>query len=236
MLIISKFHDYYDTAIGYGGVDKSVVYNRKEEEIDTRNPDKFMWGRRPWRKSGEFDSKKYRHKWDTLAIAFCGQLYPLVRITREPTYWTGENITSYLYSRKAVEDYQTKYSKGPIKSKSHVYWRYSVKLSDKVLDKVFDLNTWSKFADINRERRCPIILIKDEELTLDPCLKDYGFQTLFNPFIAFQEIHMYLSGVLGIPEKEIVEVSNEIQRDKKGFDNWSFKRHPGGKKRKKKNA
>ena len=33
MLIISKFHDYYDSAIAYG-VDKECVYNRKTEIID----------------------------------------------------------------------------------------------------------------------------------------------------------------------------------------------------------
>jgi hypothetical protein len=25
------FHDYYDTAIGYGGIDKTCVYKRKEK-------------------------------------------------------------------------------------------------------------------------------------------------------------------------------------------------------------
>jgi hypothetical protein len=34
MLIISKFKDYYDTAIGVGGIDKSLVYQRITTEIE----------------------------------------------------------------------------------------------------------------------------------------------------------------------------------------------------------
>ena len=34
MLIISKFHDYYDCIIRTTGVDKSVIYKRTTEEID----------------------------------------------------------------------------------------------------------------------------------------------------------------------------------------------------------
>jgi len=35
MLIVKKYHDYYDSAIGYGGVDKTCVYERvSKEELD----------------------------------------------------------------------------------------------------------------------------------------------------------------------------------------------------------
>lgn len=40
---------------------------------------------------------------------------------------------------------------------------------------------------------------------------------------------MYLSGVLGCCEKETVDISDESQKYKKGFDDKSFK-HRGGKK------
>jgi len=38
MLICSKFHDYYDSIVAFG-IDKTVVYPRKDNEIEIRFQD-----------------------------------------------------------------------------------------------------------------------------------------------------------------------------------------------------
>ena len=49
-------------------------------------------------------------------------------------------------------------------------------------------------------------------------------------FTAFQEIQMYISGVLGTGEKEIIEVEDKYKIPQHGFNKWSFRREPTKKK------
>jgi hypothetical protein len=57
---------------------------------------------------------------------------------------------------------------------------------------------------------------------------------IFSSITAFQEIHMYLGGVLGFGTPHVPVPDNRTMRDIKGFDNWSFKKRPSEKKRRKK--
>lgn len=55
-----------------------------------------------------------------------------------------------------------------------------------------------------------------------------------DPFTAFQEISMFLGGVLKRTEVDTVDIGDEAMRDEKGFDEWSFKRHKDDVKKKRK--
>lgn len=71
---------------------------------------------------------------------------------------------------------------------------------------------------------------REDILVKDPVLQDIGFPSVMDPFTAFQELTMWL-GAQARPEKDLVEISDEIMRDEKGFDEWSFKnKAPGAKK------
>jgi hypothetical protein len=62
---------------------------------------------------------------------------------------------------------------------------------------------------------------------INPLLKDYEFYKVFDTFQAFQEVQMFLSGVLGRGEKEIVEVQDKYKITQHGFDyKWSFRKKP----------
>jgi len=68
---------------------------------------------------------------------------------------------------------------------------------------------------------------------LNPPLITYEFYQMFTPPIAFQEIQMYLQGVIGNKEKKIVEISDKDKLLQHGYDlKWSF-RNPCGPRRKK---
>ena len=74
----------------------------------------------------------------------------------------------------------------------------------------------SSFRDVNPNRiRC----------TLNPELKQDNFQKIKVPAEAFQEISMYLGNQLARQPDPIANVSDDILRDEKGFDKWSFRRH-----------
>ncbi|EGR2227507.1 hypothetical protein QX249_12815 [Vibrio parahaemolyticus] len=62
------------------------------------------------------------------------------------------------------------------------------------------------------------------DVVLNPILKEFQFAKVVEPCLAFQEIEMYLSGVMGAGDKPMIEISDEDKRDAKGFDDWSFKK------------
>ena len=57
-------------------------------------------------------------------------------------------------------------------------------------------------------------------------LKPHNFVRVFDPYAAFQEISMYLGGVLGTNNPPIPHVSDEDLSAAKGFDKWSFRKEP----------
>ena len=57
------------------------------------------------------------------------------------------------------------------------------------------------------------------------------FYKVIDAFTAFQEISMFIGGVLGIGEKEIVEIEDKYKIGQHGFDKWSFRKEPSKKKR-----
>ena len=72
----------------------------------------------------------------------------------------------------------------------------------------------------------------NEVFITNPTLKDYEFYKVQDSFTAFQEIQMFLGGVLGKGEKEIVEIEDKYKISQHGFDNKSFRRDKAnGKKR-----
>ena len=73
---------------------------------------------------------------------------------------------------------------------------------------------------------------KGRYLYKDPILKNCGFQSIVDPFTAYQEIDMFLGNDLAGQHDPIMPVGGDlIVRDSKGFDEWSFKTVPGTKMR-----
>ena len=89
-----------------------------------------------------------------------------------------------------------------------------------------------------RELNTPVFIYDSERrkprtsdaLTIDPILKDYEFYKVVDAFQAFQEISMFIGGVLGRGEKEIIVVEDKYKIAQHGFDKWSFRKEPETKK------
>jgi hypothetical protein len=61
---------------------------------------------------------------------------------------------------------------------------------------------------------------------INPLLKNYEFFKMFDSFQAFQEVSMFIGGVLGKGEKEITEVADKYKITQHGFNKWSFRKEP----------
>ena len=81
-----------------------------------------------------------------------------------------------------------------------------------------------------RESKTPIFVYdtyrRDDAFIINPILKDYEFYKVVDAFTAFTELQMFISGVLGVGEKEIVEIEDKYKIGQHGFDKWSFRKEP----------
>ena len=221
MKIYSKFTDYYDHATGYYPSD--IVWKRytKMDNI----------------KDGIFNSD-YSNKTnivlnniskipgsvkagDLFVIGFCGKVYIVVS-----EYNNNNLIGSYIK---------------PLKKEDFNFWGYYI------YTEWMQKYSGQDLSDIFIDIKSPIFIIKNKcsgyslskrnnygySLIINPCLRDFGLQSVFNPVQAYQEIEMFLSNQMVMVDDPDIKRSNELIRDSKGFDNWSFKQH-GPKKRKRK--
>lgn len=229
MLIVSKFYDYYDTAATYG-VDKTIVYNRKQGDF-TYTYEKGSGHAQPnrWEKHQPWRLRLKNYKdlpdyIDSFIIGFCGKFYPLYVFQngaeREFIY-NKDEVLSKLKDLDLLSDYGWDRNRNLL---SHSY-----------IEAFFDEKKLNYLLPLFMEHKTPIFMLKDTRmgclLSLSPALKDYKFGKVMPAPQCFQEIQNYISGVLGTGERDIVDISNEMQAAKKGYDKWSFRTMPGDSKK-----
>lgn len=232
MLIVSKFRDYYDTASIYG-IDKTCVYKRLEQII---NKAEKSYERSHWPLEEEFEIIKasgcYKYKIFKYVIGFCGDMYPVVIIYKSMPM--GSDIFSF-FSNDKLKQFLVD-EKVPTRTRYSWYGEKEFKVaSDKGMSNFFDQNTWIKLKKYFADHHCPIFVYgrtyedpRKTSLVLNPSLKKLGFMKVKDPQTAFQEVYMYLSGVLGAPMKPTKSIDDKTMAASKGHDGeFSFKKPPG---------
>lgn len=229
MLISSKFHDYYDTAMTYG-IDKECIYNRNTEEKDFKI-------KLPYRIHDIYVDKNTKADIEPLIIGFCGKIYPCIKISYTafiglPLNYTDEFIFDLETARKRLRELGIDLTRKN-------FWYENYLDSAKGLDNFYN-KSYSFLEPAFRESNTPVFLIKIKSafqvrFIVNPVLKDYKFMKVVDPYSAFQQIYQYLAGVLGNKEVDIVKISDKDMLQQKGFDKYSFKTLKGDKKPRKKN-
>lgn len=239
MYIISKNKDYYDGVVGTVGMDKTLVYEREIIEIEDSKdmPKEFQPSRNSsWshRRDNHFlnlscmntDSKKYENN-EFFLVGFCGKLYLgwkfhyKVKERDETGMIVEVPKTDIIYGYENAKDYL-----------KDGYWKSNIKE---------DIDYVLSYEPINifRELKTPVFVYDNSEsnyrhrvsrtssmLIINPVLKNYEFYKVVDSFTAFQEISMFIGGVLGIGEKEIIQVEDKYKIPQHGFDKWSFRKEP----------
>jgi hypothetical protein len=249
MRIISKFKDYYDCVQAYG-MDQTILYVRnKEIEKGTKGLPRcsnlYFWSEDPLFKCDDF------------IIGFCGKVYGAVRLRKNGTNnevfcHSIEAVDKYFkenLTEKQLNEYYGKRTGAlyvPYVRHRYTYSSY--------FDKVE--GSRNLYEHLFIEKKCPIFVmgnslterntegIKVESeiyqydergkqgcILYNPVLKEFDFFKVFDPHTAYQEIFMYVAGVLATPMKPIPEISDDDMRDVKGFDKWSFRKEPSKKKK-----
>lgn len=244
MYIIGKKSekDYYDGVAGTTGIDKTIVYERCMRELENEEQPKIFQGKRGFRgmdyRENPFHAigyhhlkKEYRHLYEDHAffiIGFCGKLYLGWKFYER----TGDDTKDFT----TRITYDVEYVKSILEPHS-----FHGNLEDSI-NYIFNF----KPIEIFRELNVPIFVYDDDwkraymysdiynhhshKFIINPILKEYEFGRIFDAYQAFQEISMFLSGVLGNKEKEIVQVADKYKIAQHGFDKWSFRKEPQDKK------
>jgi hypothetical protein len=233
MLIVSDFHDFYDSCSATG-VDKTVVFQRKKkiEAIDLNDL------KLPYTEScrSKIRGQFFFYTIRKMVVGFCGGLYPLVCVEKlderkelfeKVVFYKPEDLYSYLDSEKIQIDGRFSY-----------FSDFEIKNREK-MNKFFLKTTWKKLEFLFRQKNLATFLIgrgisknnSDHEVTLlsNPRLFELNFMKVKDPFSAYQEIYMFISGFLGVPEKKQLKISDKDMAASKGHDSpYSFKKPPGG--------
>lgn len=209
MRIISKFHDFYDS-IQRTGMDREVVYVRETKEITINQVSKIILDRYS---SGWSTSMRY--------LGFCGHIYKCYVLTHanedNKYFWDFDEFKAEAMRLQAASSYDF----------GRRWWKSSYDQ--------FNEEDPSKLIELFHEHQVPIFEIRHSsernkhKLILNPCLKEYKFQTLKDPYSTYQDIFQYVAGVLNSRENKMVEISDEDKIHKHGFDKWSFRKMPNKK-------
>lgn len=249
MRIISKFHDYYD-GIQSVGYDPHLTYHRVQHDlrIGLKNKDfyrkydssdfvmpeglpsfseSFLIHVNPRNNYGLRDTRFMTSDGYLYLIGFCGKYYLTLRESVRNRDYT--STVEFLYDKdSAVRFFSTYHNKNVHKSVFDVLGECSVSPFSDPLEPFRVLNA-PVFCIELRDKYS--IFVHGKELTVNPELDSMQFYRMFDAYSAYQEIAMFLSGVLGWPENATVQISDEDMRDAKGFDKWSFKTMPTKRKR-----
>ncbi len=166
-------------------------------------------------------------------IGFCGKIYPVTALYHEDQYDShGNELRTFCYTIEEVDEFINK------------------EQDKKTLKRYYDNKEWGWFRQKcvkeffekakpfrNRYEKMfvdsghPIFVFdtwqnKDYKyrLTYNRVLKDLKFFKIFPIALAYQEIAMYLGGILGQANPTIPEISNEDKISSKGFDKYSFRK------------
>ncbi len=248
MYIISKFNDYYDGAVGMG-IDKTIIYQRHLKAMSIpEHIRKTIDEDHGWNSSftDRYSDKipKGRYNTSIIVVGFCGKLYLGLKCTKQ--IWGRNEFDVYtdLYKthitydleriREIIKQYDKDrkgYEKKWYKSKSELFENYLLRFNAIDPTEWFrELNTpifvWGTPKDIDRWRYIDQDLDKNN-FFVNASLKDYEFAKVIDPYTAFQEVYMYIGGVLGVNKDGTEIPATEKQKvAQHGMDKWSFRKPP----------
>lgn len=246
MRIISSFKDYYD-GVQRQGYDAQHPYVRKTEVIEIQNNEDFPfggWVGRGYRSSDEVSL-------DNCSVIIVAGM-PFLR--KEITYLQNDGIqrvvcSESFYNADSMEKRVKQLDPDFNKSGTNERWMRWGRRHD-LNEHIKELRTFptpdhkTKAQALCAKYKTPIIEIRYDHpkdghsnswkirgyIVLNPMLNIRGFAHAMDPFTIYQELAMYVSGVLGAPANPMVDVSEKVMVKKKGFDpTYGFRKRPSDK-------
>lgn len=226
-------HDYYDSALAYGHDETVVLVREKDKTIAGKVAAQHgLVQPLPYGIENNYRSE-FTCETEPVTVVLAGKIYTGIRIgvwpNSRPRSLTGERpyvMNEYVWTKAALDEIMSTY--GFNNTRSYLYW---TRARAEPLDRYFEPRMVSPEAYnyLVKERISILVSVRernDETVwKVNPdCLKDIGFPRVMDPYTIFQELDMWVSGVLGMPANAMVEVSNDTKIHKHGFDKTSFRK------------
>jgi len=252
MKIIGRIHDYYDGAIAYGA-DNSLVFLRETTQQDDTVLDiitKILtdkgidatsyYGKRALNLPCFGDSISTQLNIEI--IGFCGKLYAGIRligrienkdalpiVVNEVFYPTN----GYHKLQETLSQIDEKYSVKYFKTATSMFGPQKYSNFERQC-KVIDALWGNELTDVFVKMNAPYFCVKYSQSNLMryagtqtvesiPVLKNSNFYKVKDSYQAFQEISMYLGGVLPRQAPELVDISDKDRIEQHGFNKLSFR-------------
>jgi hypothetical protein len=224
MKIIAKYKDYYD--IGQRSFDDTILYVRVPERImssndpsDYANFSDLIGHAFTYRDSTR--GRLIEITIHTVTIIFCGKVYPSVEMS---TYGVSD-ADGYHYSFDSLEAALAKFGLD-FKTISRTSFPRNLNSI-----KEYFSNNQNVHSDLCAEYKSPIVTITNGRynhvsVTKNDILSQYQFFKVLDPYSAFQELEMFLGGIMAPENKKMIEISDRYKIEEHGFDKWSFKKAP----------
>jgi len=240
MLIVSDKHDYYDSVMRLG-VDKTCVYTRKmAERFDDEPEYKGIFSVKPPIAMTYLVTclDRFRNQIGNIRVEktgyifFCGSCYPFLNLHSSDargynkhsvfafSQQEADRFVDFFGTRKDIEEYN---KKSRITGADITYDR-PLPLRRQNVRAVFSniIRRDNKIVDFHHKVDSPIVVFdfffRNHKITVNPVLKDYEFYKVLDPYTTFQELSMFVSGVMGGRAPKMEKVSDEVRLEKHGFD------------------
>lgn len=228
MRIISDFRDYYDSAAAYG-VDMERVYARKARTEIIKTKDCSLITEMP-RVDVLIPAFRTRsEKADGILLCVAGKLYPFYSRIVRPPYQNPYQVNSF---QKEFSD------NVKLSCYTGSSWFQDTYAS---AEKWVKDNTGRDVGHINDMYKSPLVLIHvDKHVTtnphyketefkviVNPKLSDYNFAKVVDPYQMFQNISMYIDGVMSLSQEEAPKQTDKEKILSHGLDmRYGFRHRP----------
>ena len=258
MRIISDFHDYYDIGLSYG-IDPKIIYKRKTKTVTLERDNISKYDRNKTTEVFEVAKtvfsginglgislfvprphyNRYYLKINSLGcICFCGYIYPFIetRIERPNKFPEYQYIYTLREMDELIDNSNSKKIKQEYYKKNGIY-RINTQYNFNQFFNESNKMLYNDLVDLHREYDSPIFIyeqIYNFKMIINPKLTDYKFYQIQDAYTTFQNLSMFMSGILGCKENEIININDKDLKHMKGFDEKSFRKEPTKKRKVKK--
>lgn len=243
MKIISPFKDFYDHALAYGHDDR-VVLVRKTEEL-YNSYDSIL------RSVKMFDhlfedfvyninirgAEECTISFEYVVILFCGKTYRGIRVTRTPSWRTPswskvQDVKSIVvYDGDALKNVVMNFG-GDIdvdhQKRGRFWWGRQFFYNNSIRSWLSNQGTTEhrEFAIANKFTALVVDGGSPTRVINNARLADYDFFRVIDPVTAYQELDMFISGVLSSASNQMVVTEDKYKIQAAGFDDRSFRKPP----------
>jgi len=239
MKIISSFKDYYDLGLSVDK-DELPIFVRQEKIFAISKANIKIT--EIYKKISAFNQKlpPCPPGFNKSVVAFCGKVYPFYHYDYLDKSDENKSKTACCFNLNSYKNAILMIDDKKIREAALKYIEDNLNKVIRYFNWKTTENTASSFVNIGkgftiddsifRDIEAPIMITdmnkQHRELIINPRLNKYGFQSCFDPFMAYQELSMYIGNNLIDTSRNIPRpISDKMKAETKGFDIWSFRRH-----------